>query len=81
MKFTTAVVGLAAVVAAHNEILPRAEINRRAALSKRCEAAAAGLNKKRHQAQLAKRSTWNKQGNSSVVITTEPHFYDNIRKF
>lgn len=81
MKYITAILALAAVVAAHSEILPRAEIERRNAMSKRCESAAAGLNKKRHERQMAKRSTWDKEGNSTVSIITEPHYYDDIREF
>lgn len=67
----------ATAVVAHPEVLPRGEINRRSAMSKRCEGAAANLNKKRHAKQMEKRA-WG-SGNSTVEVTTLAPYFDVIQ--
>lgn len=79
MKFLALVAaGLFSVALAHNdEVLPRSEIQRRGAMSKRCEGKAASFNKKRHDKRMTKR--YPGAGNTTYEITTESPYYDTIQ--
>ncbi|KAI0468322.1 Intradiol ring-cleavage dioxygenase [Xylaria cf. heliscus] len=72
MKFSiAAIVGLLSSALAHPELLSRSEMQRRSAISKRCEASAANFNRKR----MAKRGV----GNTTYQIQTEAPYYDSIQ--
>lgn len=79
MKFTTLIASaglLSGLALAHpEERLSRREIQRRAALSKRCEPNIARLNKKRHAKRMAKRQIdW-----SNATIPEAQPYYDVIQ--
>lgn len=64
----------ATAVVAHPEVLPKSEIARRSALSKRCEGASANFNKKRYAKQMQKRA-WD-GANTTVEITSLAPYFD-----
>ncbi|KAH8161098.1 hypothetical protein CIB48_g7143 [Xylaria polymorpha] len=72
MKFSVAAVaGLLSSALAHPELLSRSEMQRRSAISKRCEASAENFNRRR----MAKR--W--AGNTTYQIQTEAPYYQSIQ--
>ncbi|KAI1358114.1 Intradiol ring-cleavage dioxygenase [Xylaria arbuscula] len=74
MKFSVAVTaGLLTAVLAHPEALSRRELQRRSAISRRCEGATANFNRKR----MAKR--WAGAGNTTYQIQAEAPYYDSIQ--
>ncbi|KAI1358541.1 Intradiol ring-cleavage dioxygenase [Xylaria arbuscula] len=74
MKFSVvAIAGLISSTVAHPQIVSRSEIQRRSAISKRCEASAANFNRRR----MAKR--WAGGGNTTYQIQTEAPYYDSIQ--
>ncbi|OTB00329.1 hypothetical protein M426DRAFT_66087 [Hypoxylon sp. CI-4A] len=82
MKFTAALLAgglFSTSVLGHGmPALSQTEIQRRSAISKRCEHAAGNLNRKRHEKRMAKR--WDgATRNSSVVITSEAPYYETIQ--
>ncbi|KAI0871028.1 Intradiol ring-cleavage dioxygenase [Hypoxylon argillaceum] len=68
-----AIAGLLSSALAHPELLSRSEIQRRSAISKRCEASAANFNRRR----MAKR--WAGAGNTTYQIQTEAPYYNTIQ--
>lgn len=74
MRFSLAVTaGLFSAALAHPEALSRRELQRRSAISKRCEGATASFNRKR----MAKR--WAGAGNTTYQIYAEAPYYDSIQ--
>ncbi|KAJ8131365.1 hypothetical protein O1611_g2262 [Lasiodiplodia mahajangana] len=74
MKFSVAAIaGLLSSALAHPELLSRSEMQRRSAISKRCEASAANFNRRR----MAKR--WAGAGNTTYQIQTEAPYYNSIQ--
>ncbi|TGJ86296.1 hypothetical protein E0Z10_g2466 [Xylaria hypoxylon] len=74
MKFSVvAIAGLLSAVLAHPETISRREIQRRSAISKRCEPSAASFNRRR----MEKR--WPGRGNTTYTIQTEAPYFDAIQ--
>ncbi|KAI0411507.1 Intradiol ring-cleavage dioxygenase [Xylaria grammica] len=74
MKFSVvAISSLLSAALAHPEHLSRREIQRRSAISRRCEPSAANFNRKR----MAKR--WPGSGNATYEIQTEAPYFDAIQ--
>ncbi|KAF2965821.1 hypothetical protein GQX73_g7781 [Xylaria multiplex] len=73
MKFSVAIAGLLSVTLAHPENLSRREVQRRSAISKRCEPSAANFNRKR----MEKR--WPGGGNTTYQIQAEAPYFDSIQ--
>ncbi|GAW14451.1 hypothetical protein ANO14919_038540 [Xylariales sp. No.14919] len=74
MKFSVvAISGLLSAALAHPEHLSRREIQRRGAVSRRCESSAANFNRRR----MAKR--WPGSGNATYEIQTEAPYFDAIQ--
>ncbi|KAF7539805.1 hypothetical protein G7054_g1898 [Neopestalotiopsis clavispora] len=69
--------GLLGSALAHDENLSPAELQRRSALSSRCEANAASFNKKRYERRTSKR--WAGSGNTTYQIHTEAPYYETIQ--
>ncbi|KAF7528382.1 hypothetical protein G7054_g10184 [Neopestalotiopsis clavispora] len=69
--------GLFSTALAHPEHLSVSEIQRRGAISRRCESSAANFNKKRHDKRMSKR--WAGSGNTTYEVTTEAPYYDSIQ--
>ncbi|KAH8595955.1 Intradiol ring-cleavage dioxygenase [Bisporella sp. PMI_857] len=70
--------GCSLVLAHPHEELSYHELTRRANISRRCESAAAAMNRKRWLKHSEKRSLA-ARGNTSVVVTTEAPFYETIQ--
>ncbi|KAJ2993560.1 hypothetical protein NUW58_g1801 [Xylaria curta] len=78
MKFSVvAIVSLLSSALAHPEVLSHREIERRSAISKRCEATAAHFNRKRVAKRMAKR--WAGAGNTTYQIQAEAPYYNSIQ--
>ncbi|RWA08100.1 hypothetical protein EKO27_g7015 [Xylaria grammica] len=74
MKFSVvAISGLLSAALAHPEHLSRREIQRRGAISRRCEPSAANFNRRR----MAKR--WPGGGNTTYEVQTEAPYFDAIQ--
>lgn len=59
--------------------MPRAEVNRRGEMSKRCASAAADMNQKRYAKRNGKRDLDARRANATYQITTEAPYYEVIQ--
>ncbi|KAI0439821.1 Intradiol ring-cleavage dioxygenase [Xylaria telfairii] len=73
--FAAAIAGFLSSALAHPELISRNEIQRRSAISKRCETSAANFNRRR----MAKRAAWAGAGNTTYQIQAEAPYYDSIQ--
>ncbi|KAK6220646.1 Kelch-like protein 10 [Pestalotiopsis sp. IQ-011] len=69
--------GLLSTALAHGDIPSAKEIQRRGAISRRCESAAGNFNKRRIASRMAKR--WAGSGNTTYEVTAEAPYYDSIQ--
>lgn len=75
--FSIVIAGLLGTTLAHPETLSPSEIQRRGAISRRCESNAASFNKKRYERRMAKR--WAGAGNTTYEVHAEAPYYNTIQ--